>query len=173
MSDEKAVLLESSKCGIKSCHVPATETVRLCSRCLAVWTGEGDKDSRRKVLSGVLTGDADMDAILLRCLDVLVVKGADYTVGTGDRLHNFRTVGEFTGMTPARGWAAFFYKHVSAVMSFVKSEGKSESEPVEERLVDVVNYCLLFAKLVAEFKRGQKQLLVSKSSERATAGGEG
>lgn len=148
-------------CTIKGCGKSAGGSVSFCVGCRSVLEGEGDKESRRKVLAGALTGDLDMDAILLRSLDVLVVKGTDYTIGTGDRLHNFKMAGEFNGITPARALNIYLYKHYSAVSSFVKSEGQSESEPIVERLVDVINYCLLLGKLVAEAKRGDRSLLVS------------
>lgn len=162
--------VQAVACAIKGCGSLSDEDVALCPRCRSVLEGEGDGESRRRVLAGALTGDTDMDSILLRSLDVLAVKGTDYTVGTGDRLHNFKMAGEFNGITPARALNVYLYKHYTAVANYVKSEGRSESEPIEERLVDVINYCLLLAKLVAEAKRGRKELLVS-SVERAEATG--
>ncbi len=101
-----------------------------------------------------LTGDPDMDAMLERCLRILKVKGDDYTVGRGDadRLHNFRTAAEFLGLSMEEVWAVYAYKHMSAIFAFIK--GKTESEPIEERIADVVNYMLLLARIVAEGKRG-------------------
>jgi hypothetical protein len=151
----------AATCTIKGCGRKSEGEVSFCSGCRSVLEGDGDKEARKRVLAGALTGDLDMDAILLRSLDVLVVKGADYTIGTGDRLHNFKTSGEFNGITPARALNVLLYKHYASVSSYVKSEGQSESEPIEERLVDVINYCLLLGKLVAEAKRGDRSLLVS------------
>lgn len=155
----------SHRCAISGCGRDAEDPVALCPGCRSVLEGEGDKDSRRRVLAGALTGDQDMDAILLRSLDVLVVKGADYTIGTGDRLHNFKMAGEFNGITPAKALNIYLYKHYSAVASYVKSGGQLESEPILERLVDVINYCLLLGKLVAEAGRGHPELLVPPGSK--------
>lgn len=102
-----------------------------------------------------ITGDPDMDAMLARCVKILKVKGDDYTVGNAekDRLHNFRTVAGFTGLSMMEVFATYWYKHVSAIFAYVK--GQSESEPIEERIADAVNYLLLFSKIVAEEKRAK------------------
>lgn len=100
----------------------------------------------------VFTGDKDMDNILQECFKVLVSKGNDYTIGSQDRLHNFRTVAEMTGLSMEKVFSVYFYKHVSSLFSYVKSGGQSESEPIESRIVDCINYLLLFSKIVAEHK---------------------
>lgn len=105
------------------------------------------------------TGDDDFDALLARCVDILRVKGDDYTVGTGDRLHNFRTVSQFTGQTPKQVLGTYLYKHISALYAYIKNDGQVESEPIEGRLADIVNYVLLFSKMVAEEKRERAQVV--------------
>jgi hypothetical protein len=102
-----------------------------------------------------LTGDQDMDVLFESCIKILGVKGKDYTIGTNDRLHNFKTVAEFTGQTPEQVLGTYFYKHVSAIFSFIKSGGQNESEPIEGRIADCVNYMLLFQKMVQARKRGE------------------
>lgn len=100
-----------------------------------------------------LTGDEDFDKALEAAVSVLAVKGEDYTIGTGDRLHNFKTTAEFTGMTPKQVLGTYLYKHVSALYAYIKNDGQSESEPIEGRCVDIINYILLFYKMVQEEKR--------------------
>jgi hypothetical protein len=98
-----------------------------------------------------MTGDKDMDAILMECFEVLRVKGNDYTLGQAelDRLHNFRTAAEFAGITLEQAWLIYAYKHFSAVARYCK-DGKVDSEGIKGRIVDLINYCLLLAKAVAE-----------------------
>jgi len=98
-----------------------------------------------------VTGDPDFDRLLERCLEVLKVKGHDYTMGSPDRLANFREAGRFLDEDPMKVLGVHLYKHVAAVFSYIK--GRTESEPIEERLVDVINYCLLLGRMVAEAKR--------------------
>lgn len=97
------------------------------------------------------TGDEDIDATIRTCLEIMKSKGADYTIGSSDRLHNFRTVGEFTGQSMESVWGVYFYKHVSALFAYIK--GKTESEPIEGRVQDCIVYLLLFSKMIAEKKR--------------------
>ncbi len=111
-------------------------------------------DDRAMIEKLNLTGDIDFDKMIKSCVDILKVKGKDYTIGTQDRLYNFKTVAQFTGLTPEAVLGVYFYKHVSAVFSFIKSGGQSESEPIEGRIADCINYMLLFQKMVQERKRG-------------------
>jgi hypothetical protein len=101
-----------------------------------------------------LTGDQDFDEILEECFNILGVKGDDYTIGTHDRLHNFKTVSGFTGMTPPAVLGVYFYKHVAAIFAYIKSNGKKQSEPISGRIADCINYMLLFYKMVKEIERG-------------------
>lgn len=100
-----------------------------------------------------ITGDVEFDELLRQVTEILKTKGADYTLGTGDRLHNFRTVAEFCGMTMQEVWGVYFYKHMSAIFSFIKNGGKVESEPIDGRILDAVTYLLLFYKIVKETEK--------------------
>lgn len=97
-----------------------------------------------------LTGDVDFDELLKKCISILKVKGADYTIGTGDKLHNFKTTSEFMGLTPKQVLGTFLYKHMSAVFAYIKNDGQTESEPISGRLADVINYMLLLHKMIKE-----------------------
>lgn len=105
-----------------------------------------------------LTGDEDMDALLKECLKVLTVKGNDYTQGKGnlDRLNNFTTGAEALGLQPRQVLAVYLYKHLTAVLRYLK-EGQVESEPIEGRIVDCINYFLLLGKLIAHEKREESK----------------
>lgn len=107
-----------------------------------------------------VTGDPDFDEILDKCCEILGVKGADYTIGNKDRLHNFRTVANFCDLTPMQSLGVYFYKHVSAIFAFIKNGGQKESEPIEGRIADVINYMLLFYKMVKEQRRERPKAMV-------------
>jgi len=115
-----------------------------------------------------ISSDADFDEMLNRCLDILKVKGNDYTVGKADtdRLHNFRTVADFTGLTPKEALGVYLYKHVAAIYAFIKSDGQAESEPIRDRLADVINYCLLLWKLIQEERRAEGRETLDQRFER-------
>ena len=102
-----------------------------------------------------LTGDDDFDEALNKCAQVLEVKGKDYTIGNTDRMHNFKTAASNFGITPLQSIGLYMYKHMAAVMSYIKSGGQNESEPIEMRIVDNINYLLFLYKMVQEEKRSQ------------------
>jgi hypothetical protein len=101
-----------------------------------------------------LTGDKEMDQLLTDCIATLKSKGAEYTMGNVDRLHNFRTVGEFTGVGMMATWGVYFYKHVSSLFSYIKNGGEVKSnEPISSRIMDCIVYLLLFHKMTQELER--------------------
>jgi hypothetical protein len=99
------------------------------------------------------TGYQDIDKFLDECLETMRVKGHDYRQGNDDDLlHNFRTVAETVGLPIEKVWFTYFYKHYSAMATFIKEGGQSESEPIEGRIKDQIVYLLLFYRMVMERK---------------------
>jgi hypothetical protein len=96
--------------------------------------------------------DPDVDEMLKLCADIRNKKGRDYTLGSRDPLHNFDAAAAFLSLTPEQVLSVYLYKHMAAVFSYVK--GKTESEPIAQRIADVINYMLLLHKMV---RRGQKE----------------
>ena len=90
---------------------------------------------------------------MMACWKIYDHKGNDYTRGKGDldRTDNFKQAAENNGVTPFQAWGVYFYKHVSAVWRFLK-DGKVESEPIDGRLHDVINYSILLLLLVREMR---------------------
>ena len=99
-----------------------------------------------------LTGDGDIDELLQKCLNTMVEKGHDYTMGNPDRLHNFKTVGAAIDLPPLKVLFTYFFKHYTAFASYVKF-GKVESEPIEGRIMDLIVYLLLAHKMIKEQAR--------------------
>lgn len=81
--------------------------------------------------------------------NLLKVKGADYTRHSEDRLSNFKRVAEAIGLDPLKVWAVYAGKHWDAIMAYVKT-GRTESEAIEGRLDDLVNYLYLLEGLIRE-----------------------
>jgi hypothetical protein len=100
------------------------------------------------------TGYDDIDEFLDDCLDTMRKKGHDYRQGNdADLLHNFRTVAETIGRPMEKVWFTYFYKHYSALFTYIKERGQSESEPIENRVKDMIVYLLLFFRMVKEKKQ--------------------
>lgn len=87
------------------------------------------------------------------CYRIYVTKGDDYARGRADedRLDNFRQASQHLAITFAQAWGVYFYKHVAAVWKFVR-DGRVESEPIEQRLYDIINYSVLLLLWVKEEK---------------------
>ena len=101
--------------------------------------------------------DPHFRKIMLQCWEIYNRKGADYTIGQAeqDRLHNFRTAAEAAGITMMQAWYVYFYKHCAATAAYVKT-GKVESEGIEGRLLDIINYAILGLKILEEQKQDAK-----------------
>lgn len=82
------------------------------------------------------------------CGEMLGMKGADYTDGK-DRLYNFKSVGGLCNTPALMVWLIYFLKHIYAIISFCV-KGKVESEPIQGRITDAINYLVLLEGLVEE-----------------------
>lgn len=79
-------------------------------------------------------------------------KGADYTKGSEDALANFKEGGKDVAVEPIKVCWIFMNKHYQAITNYVKTNGQSESEPIEERIKDAINYLVLMQALIVEKK---------------------
>lgn len=76
-------------------------------------------------------------------------KGKDYTKSSEDCLANFKE-GEQLGLTPLQTAGMFAKKHIDAIYNYIKTNGKSESEPIRERIKDARNYLVFILALIEE-----------------------
>jgi hypothetical protein len=83
------------------------------------------------------------------CMEMIRAKNADYTQGTAkkDRIAAFRRIGKDINVPMTKVWAIFAQKHWGAVMKFVK-DGQVESEPIDGRINDLINYFVLLGAIV-------------------------
>ena len=85
--------------------------------------------------------------------ELLDVKGGEYA-GSVDRLANFKRGAALTGVSPLQ--VAFIYasKHYDAIATFVRNDSSGvvyqQSEPIDGRLHDLMNYCLLMLAIIEE-----------------------
>jgi len=75
-------------------------------------------------------------------------KREDYTRGDEDVLANFKNVAKSTGLRPDQVLLVYAQKQFDAVANYVKTGGQSESEPIKERISDVLNYMELLWGLI-------------------------
>lgn len=86
------------------------------------------------------------DVLFDTCQSTLKKKGHDYA-GDYNVLANFNRNAAITGLEPEQVWAIYFMKHIDAIMTYVK-DGKLESEGIEGRVIDAINYLILFGAMV-------------------------
>jgi hypothetical protein len=84
---------------------------------------------------------------------LLLLKGGEYA-GSDDRLANFKRGAMNSGVTPLQVLHIYLSKHYDAFSTFVKDTAAGNlrelSEPIEGRLDDLINYCLLAKALIKE-----------------------
>jgi hypothetical protein len=96
-----------------------------------------------------LTGERLIDDAIRECLRVLRLKNPDYSGNSGDRLHQFRSVGEDIGVTPEQALWVYMHKHLSAIRRYCK-DGRVDSEGIRGRIVDTINYLLFLYSLTPD-----------------------
>lgn len=94
-------------------------------------------------------GDAVFAQRFLDCMNIMRVKNVDYSQGENkrDRIAAFRRIARDINVSMKQAWAVFAQKHWGAIMKFVK-DGRVESEPIDGRINDLINYCVLFGAIV-------------------------
>lgn len=107
-------------------------------------------------------GDDFFARKFVECMDLIKKKNADYSQGEqkGDRIAAFRRIARDVNITMEQAWAVFCQKHWGAVMRYVK-EGSVESEPIEGRITDVINYMVLLSAIIEDRKEKKDETLSS------------
>lgn len=99
-------------------------------------------------------------------------KGEDYTKGSVDVLANFKEVGKKLKLNPKQILLVYMDKHQEAIANYIQTNGRSESEPIEERIIDNINYLLLLWGLIVEENenivcKGERKKITTMDSWRA------
>lgn len=94
-----------------------------------------------------------------RLTHLRATKGREYA-GLEDVLRNFKRGAELTGSTPLQVALIYASKHYDSIATFIRDKAEFEknalperprpSEPIEGRLDDLINYCLLIQALLEE-----------------------
>lgn len=98
------------------------------------------QEERAKYIAGFLEG---------HCFKLLATKGVEYTLSGLDVNNNFKRLGNELNLDPNKVLWIFLKKHLDAILNFINN-GKVESEPIEGRIADAVNYLLILASILEE-----------------------
>ena len=90
------------------------------------------------------------ELFLKEAAEIREKKGEDYSSkDSDDRLLNFKDIAKRLGIESRQVWGNFFLKGIDAIEKFIRT-GKLESEPLDQRFLDAINYLLLGAALFHE-----------------------
>ncbi|MCE5191507.1 MAG: hypothetical protein LLG08_07100 [Actinomycetia bacterium] len=91
---------------------------------------------------------------------LLINKGGEYA-GSDDRLANFKRGAGLCGATSLQVALIYLAKHYDAVATYVRDDAagveRTRSEPIEGRLDDLLNYCILMKALVVEAREANHE----------------
>lgn len=94
--------------------------------------------------------DRVTDMFLERASNIRSSKGKDYQRGMEDVLSNFKITSEKFGISELKVYAVYLDKHLAAIEYFLRT-GRMESEPLQSRILDIVNYMLLLNAMCVEY----------------------
>lgn len=75
-------------------------------------------------------------------------KGKEYTVGSDNRLENFDVAAAQLATTPEIVLAIFAAKHWASILTYCRKPEEKLSEPIEDRIADMINYLMLLYLMV-------------------------
>ena len=89
--------------------------------------------------------------IMSKAKNIFVSKNKDYAT-SDNALAGFINTANKAGITPLQVWSVFSSKHIAAIDAFVKGHSE-ESEPIEGRIADVINYMAFLYAMVKAVKK--------------------
>lgn len=96
----------------------------------------------------------DFEKLYLKMVDEEInvgkTKGREYT--QGDRLDNFRRIGEELNLDPEKVLWVYLKKHLDSIANYIR-EGKVYSESIESRIMDARVYLGLLRGIIEEKKK--------------------
>jgi len=92
-------------------------------------------------------------ALTFKAADIMKGKGPEYTDSSDDILDNFKSTGERLNISALKVWGIFMDKQCSSVFAHINNCGLKESEPIDSRFADIINYCHLGMALFKERKK--------------------
>ena len=90
--------------------------------------------------------------------ELLLTKGKDYA-DDNDSLANFKLNARLLGLSKYQVWSIYFMKHVESVLNAIKRSPEFpqvKSEPIENRIKDIINYAALLYCMLEEDKENLK-----------------
>lgn len=87
--------------------------------------------------------------------ETMIGKGQEYTIGSTDKLANFKRVAERTGLRPEQVLMVYFLKHIDSICNYIKDGKVYSNESIEGRIMDARNYLALLRAMIQESQSEQ------------------
>lgn len=84
---------------------------------------------------------------------IATAKRPGYTQASQDVLANFKVAAENAGIKPMQAWSVYFWKHISAILTYAKDKDIPQAEAIKGRFCDAINYLQLGYALALEETR--------------------
>ena len=88
------------------------------------------------------------DVLFSDCLSLLDKKGADYAINQG-AFENFEMIADAAGITREQVLQVLMTKHLFTIKKVILG-GKSTTEPIRQRIIDVINYLAILEAMLSE-----------------------
>jgi len=102
------------------------------------------------------------------CMKIMKSKGIAYS-GRKDKFGNFKRIAKNLGLTPYQVWYVYFAKHLDSLNAWLREEYQ-DSEPIEGRIKDLINYLLLLGGMIEEEKEPQSGTFIEYDADKYPGG---
>lgn len=83
-------------------------------------------------------------------MELMSVKGKEYTVSDADKLKNFKSIAERMKCEPEFVCMVYLLKHMDSIRNYVLTGTEASDEPIAGRIHDARNYLLLLKAILQE-----------------------
>jgi hypothetical protein len=99
--------------------------------------------------------DTFMDKLYTECLELRGAKGKEYA-HSSSRFANFNRIAREINLPPLTVAYIYYRKHLDAIVSYMET-GRTFSEPIRGRFLDLIMYSFLMAGIAEEMEREKEQ----------------
>ena len=85
-------------------------------------------------------------------MELMRVKGEEYTVSNEDKLKNFKSIADRLETTPSEVAMVYLLKHMDSIRNYVLNGVEASDESISGRIRDARNYLMLLHAIILESK---------------------
>ena len=85
-------------------------------------------------------------------MELMRVKGEEYTISNEDKLKNFKSISDRLETTPSEVAMVYLLKHMDSIRNYVLNGVEASDESISGRIRDARNYLMLLHAIILESK---------------------